>query len=786
MPAVEATPGVRRSGTFSQRVFSAYVVEQLAGLGRVRTKRMFGGVGPLLRRVVLRPDRRQCAVFQGGRRQSRRLRRARHEAVPPFRGQAGILDELLSKCRPRRSRMPRIWSLGTQAVRVAAGRAWPSRHDGKSRRSGRDPETSLGSADVGLIAPRCCFRNADVFAPRPARCPRPAARRRQSPLDGPGPRRAAGRARGVDPSVIDLEGRRLIPGLIDGHVHVTGGGGEAGFSTRVPPVPLTRFTTAGVTTVVGLLGTDDVARGPRELLATLHRAARGGPERVGLHGRLPRATDHADRQRPRPTSCSSRRCSAIGEVAISDHRSSQPTFDEIAAARGRRARRGPDDRQGRHPAPAPRRRPARPRRWCGARSTRASCPPRVFNPDARESPPRAVRRSGRAGAGRVHGRHHGVSGRGGRGRLQRRRGAAALSRERRAAGARHRSARTPAAACRVSTPTAASAAWMSVRPGALLADDARAAGGRPAARDACCRRSRRTRPGCCACRTKGRSRPAPMPTSSRWTRQVARIPSSFAARSTSRTAWPSGAAPSSPETTRSRHWMPSKFLTAKRAAGSFRSAARRTRKTTATSSSASCSVSGGSDADIVVIPTASRLHETGPRYERLFRDIGAARVTVMDFDTRRDCQEPGRLQRLEEATGIFFTGGNQLRLTTLLGGTPVAKLIRTRNAQRRHRRRHQRRRQHPERAHDRVRRRGLVGDLGQRAARAGPRAHQPLHHRPAFPRSATASAACSPRSPTTRSRSASASTRTRPPSSARTRPSRSRAAAASRSSTRRK
>jgi cyanophycinase len=91
-------------------------------------------------------------------------------------------------------------------------------------------------------------------------------------------------------------------------------------------------------------------------------------------------------------------------------------------------------------------------------------------------------------------------------------------------------------------------------------------------------------------------------------------------------------------------------------------------------------ISGGSDADIVVIPTASRMNETGPRYEKLFRDIGAPRVTVMDFDTRRDCQEPGRLERLQQASGIFFTGGNQLRLTTLLGGTPVAKLIRMRNA----------------------------------------------------------------------------------------------------------
>jgi cyanophycinase len=91
-------------------------------------------------------------------------------------------------------------------------------------------------------------------------------------------------------------------------------------------------------------------------------------------------------------------------------------------------------------------------------------------------------------------------------------------------------------------------------------------------------------------------------------------------------------------------------------------------------------VSGGEHANIVVIPTASRMHETGPRYEALFRELGADEVTVMDFDTRRDCQEPNRLQRIEQASGIFFTGGNQLRLTALLGGTPVARLIRQRNA----------------------------------------------------------------------------------------------------------
>jgi len=90
--------------------------------------------------------------------------------------------------------------------------------------------------------------------------------------------------------------------------------------------------------------------------------------------------------------------------------------------------------------------------------------------------------------------------------------------------------------------------------------------------------------------------------------------------------------------------------------------------------------SGGEGADIVVIPTASKMYETGPRYEALFRELGAAHVAVMDFDTRRDCQEPNRLERLERATGVFFTGGNQLRLTALLGGTPVAQLIRKRNA----------------------------------------------------------------------------------------------------------
>ena len=89
---------------------------------------------------------------------------------------------------------------------------------------------------------------------------------------------------------------------------------------------------------------------------------------------------------------------------------------------------------------------------------------------------------------------------------------------------------------------------------------------------------------------------------------------------------------------------------------------------------------GGGEADIVVIPTASQLADTGTRYEQLFTQLGASRVTALDFDTRRDADEHNRLARVKQATGIFFTGGNQLRIATMLGGTAIAKLIRTRNA----------------------------------------------------------------------------------------------------------
>lgn len=91
-------------------------------------------------------------------------------------------------------------------------------------------------------------------------------------------------------------------------------------------------------------------------------------------------------------------------------------------------------------------------------------------------------------------------------------------------------------------------------------------------------------------------------------------------------------------------------------------------------------ISGGAEADIVVIPTASRLESTGPDYNEIFRDLGAGRVEFLPIEHREDCENPAYVEMLKRATGIFMTGGNQLRLSTILGGTLVAQTIRRRNA----------------------------------------------------------------------------------------------------------
>jgi len=127
---------------------------------------------------------------------------------------------------------------------------------------------------------------------------------------------------------FDLQGQRLLPGFIDGHAHVTGGGGEAGLKTRVPPVMPGQFTTAGVTSVVGVLGTDDTTRDTRSLLAqtmALREEGLGAWCHTGGY-HVPPVTFTGS---VRDDIVFLDPVIGVGELALSDHRSSQPTRDEL-------------------------------------------------------------------------------------------------------------------------------------------------------------------------------------------------------------------------------------------------------------------------------------------------------------------------------------------------------------------------------------------------------------------------------------------------------------------------
>ncbi len=91
-------------------------------------------------------------------------------------------------------------------------------------------------------------------------------------------------------------------------------------------------------------------------------------------------------------------------------------------------------------------------------------------------------------------------------------------------------------------------------------------------------------------------------------------------------------------------------------------------------------VSGDGDARIAILPTASMLPDTGERYERIFESLGVKRAFALPFSTREEAHHEPWLRQLDEASGIFLTGGNQLRISAILGGTPVAKAIRRLNA----------------------------------------------------------------------------------------------------------
>jgi len=132
----------------------------------------------------------------------------------------------------------------------------------------------------------------------------------------------------LDISITDLDGARLVPGFIDAHTHLTGGGGEAGPSTRVPPLALSQITSAGVTSVVGLLGTDDLTRSTQSLVSQVMGLREEGLSAWCYTGgyHLPAATLTGS---VRSDIVNLEPVIGVGEVAISDHRSSQPTQDEI-------------------------------------------------------------------------------------------------------------------------------------------------------------------------------------------------------------------------------------------------------------------------------------------------------------------------------------------------------------------------------------------------------------------------------------------------------------------------
>ena len=92
-------------------------------------------------------------------------------------------------------------------------------------------------------------------------------------------------------------------------------------------------------------------------------------------------------------------------------------------------------------------------------------------------------------------------------------------------------------------------------------------------------------------------------------------------------------------------------------------------------------LAGRGEARIVVIPTASRLKDTGQRYVEIFRALGVAEATHLPILKRSDCERDDYIEHLDRATGLFITGGNQLRLSTIMGGTSFARAIRKRSAE---------------------------------------------------------------------------------------------------------
>lgn len=128
--------------------------------------------------------------------------------------------------------------------------------------------------------------------------------------------------------IVDANGKKLIPGFIDKHIHITGGGGEAGFKSKVPEVALSTLIKAGITSVVGLLGTDSVSRNVENLLAKTKGLKEQGMNAYCLSG----AYEYPS---PSITGSVKKDIAFIDEIigtkiAISDHRDSAISVDELS------------------------------------------------------------------------------------------------------------------------------------------------------------------------------------------------------------------------------------------------------------------------------------------------------------------------------------------------------------------------------------------------------------------------------------------------------------------------
>lgn len=129
--------------------------------------------------------------------------------------------------------------------------------------------------------------------------------------------------------VIDGTGKLLVPGFIDAHVHICGGGGEGGFKSRTPELKMTEMIQAGVTTVVGCLGTDGITRTMENLIAKVYGLREEGVSAYCYSGsyQVPVRTLTGDIMKDimliDPII-------GLGEIALNDHRSSSCTPQELA------------------------------------------------------------------------------------------------------------------------------------------------------------------------------------------------------------------------------------------------------------------------------------------------------------------------------------------------------------------------------------------------------------------------------------------------------------------------